>query len=128
MVCVDAAVRILTSRPLATQIARQNLVTCSWQRIKFWPDDLVFQSLMVSFLMIVQRKLSCGPMKARFPNQNHAVQAGLFNAAHKAFGEGIKIWGSRRQPNRFEARSFEDHPEILAEQAGPIIEQITATL
>ena len=83
---------------------------------------------MVSFLMIMKNELGGGPMKARFSDQNHTVQTGLFDTPHKALGESIQIRGTRWQSNRFGSRRMEDHPEVLAEQAGTIVQEIAAAV
>ena len=41
---------------------------------EFRSDDLVPQSLMVSFPVIMQNELRCRPVEACLPDQNHAVQ------------------------------------------------------
>ena len=88
------------------------------QWAELWPGDLVFQTLMVSFLMIMKNELRCDPMEARRSNQTHSIQAGLFVTPHKTPGESIQIRGTHGQSKRFDAPIFEDHPEVLAEQAG----------
>jgi hypothetical protein len=57
---------------------------------------------------------------------NHVVQTGLFDVSHKAFRDRLQIGGTCRQTNRFDARSLKDHPDILAEQAGAIMDEIAA--
>ncbi len=60
---------------------------------------------MVAFLMIVKHELSRGPLEARFADQNDAVQAGVFDTAHEAFGERIGV-GRELHPMRIKQNSF----------------------
>ena len=54
-------------------------------------DDLVLQSLMVSFLMIMNNERRGRTVEAGLPDQHHPVQTGFFDAPDKALGDGIQI-------------------------------------
>ena len=95
-----------------------------WRKLRL--DDLILQSLMVSFLMIMKNELRCRTVEAGLPDQHHPVQTGFLDAPDKTLGDGIQIRGARRQSHRFHASSLKDHSEGLAEYAGPIMNEITA--
>ena len=56
---------------------------------EFGLDDFVPQPLVVALMVIMKNELQGGPVEAGLSDQNHLVQAGLFDAPHKSFREPL---------------------------------------
>ena len=52
-------------------------------------DQLVVESLMVAFEMIVGDELLDRPVQRSLSEENHTVQASFFDATHEVFGIGV---------------------------------------
>ena len=50
---------------------------------------MVVEPLVVTFSMIMRQKLTARPAQRSFPKQDHAIQAGFFDAAHELRGFGV---------------------------------------
>src|ERR1039458_2615721 len=55
---------------------------------ELWPDDLVFQPLMVSLPAIMENELRSGAVEQGLSNQNEPFQAGLLDGPHQSFRAG----------------------------------------
>ena len=62
---------------------------------RFWADELVRQTLMIALAMIVGDEVLNGCPQRVLTEQDHALQAGLLDAAYKSLRVGVQIWGSR---------------------------------
>jgi hypothetical protein len=79
---------------------------------KLRSDDLVLQSLMVSFLMIMNNERRGRTVEAGLPDQHHPVHTGFLDAPDKTLGDGIQIRGTRRQSHRFHAAASRIIPKV----------------
>jgi len=50
----------------------------------------------------MDQKTGGSALQGSFADENHLIQTGPFDAAHKPFREGIQVGRSSRQPHRFD--------------------------
>src|SRR5690242_11482718 len=61
------------------------------------------------------------------PEQDHALQTALLDAADELSGVGVQIWRSRRQPHRLHASPSQHGQEFVSEERIPIVNQVALT-
>src|SRR5262245_30921498 len=54
-----------------------------WKFCEFWLDDLVLQTLMVSFGVVMQGELTNSATQRRFSEKDHPLYAGFFDAPNE---------------------------------------------
>src|SRR5262249_15337005 len=84
---------------IVVQHATQPLTTLDLSRASkvagFGTDELVSQSLMIALAVIMSNEVLNGFPQRLLAEEDHAIQTGLLDAAHKSFRVGVQIWGSR---------------------------------
>jgi len=58
---------------------------------RFWADELVRQTLMIALAMIVGDEVLNGCPQRVLTEQDHALQAGLLDAAYKSLRVGVRM-------------------------------------
>ena len=76
----------------------------------------------------MNNELRGGPVQAGLSDQDHSVQTGLPNGSYKPFRESIQVRRPGGESHRFDACRLEDHPKVLTEHAGPIMNEIAAAV
>src|SRR5215472_10769031 len=61
----------------------------------FWTDELVSQSLMIALAVIMSNEVLNGCPQRLLAEEDHAIQAGLLDGAHKSLRVGVQIRRSR---------------------------------
>jgi hypothetical protein len=69
-------------------------------RGRLWRDELVAQTLVRPFFMIMVDKLLYGRPEMPFAEQYHSVQALGLDGLDEPFGKRVQIWTARRQDQR----------------------------
>jgi len=60
-------------------------------QIDLGSDQLIAESLMISFQMVMRHEFSDCCAQRAFTDENQSVQARLFDCSHKAFGVGVQV-------------------------------------
>ena len=89
-------------------------------------DDLVVESLMVSFSPVMANVVSNGSMKRGFAQEDQPVQTFGFNAAHESLGVGVQIRRTRWETKTLNARRPKQSAEVFAVKAGAVVNEVTA--
>ncbi len=76
-------------------------------------DQLVSQPLVIPFAVIVGDVLADRTTQRSFAEEDHAVQALLFDRAHEALGPGVQVGRARWQTKSFATALLEDPAERL---------------
>src|SRR6516165_8487661 len=72
----------------AQALAAWNLA-CVAEMASFWTDELVRQTLVIAFTVIMRGEVLNGCPQRLLAQEDHAVQAGLPDAAHKSLRVGV---------------------------------------
>ena len=102
MSCGGSVVVIQQSAQTLPSFHCPTLSDMGWVRA----DQLVLDTLMVAFDMIVRGEFGCGATERALTKQNQAVQARFFNRAHETLGVGIQVRTPWWQFHRFYAGFF----------------------
>ena len=70
-------------------------------------DDLVFESLVVSFTVIVGKIFANSAAQGVLAEEDHAIQTLRLDASHEAFLMGIQVGALGGQSQRFDALVIE---------------------
>ena len=62
------------------------------QVARFWTDEPVPQSLMIALGVIMSDEVLNGCAQRLLAEEDHAIQAGLLDAAHKSLRVGVPVW------------------------------------
>ena len=113
---------------IVVQHAAQALTTLDLSRASkvagFSTDELVPQSLMIALTVIMSNEVLYGCPQRLLAEEDHAIQTGLLDAAHKSFRDSIQIWRSRGQLHRLHS-SFGYHAQKLSgEQWVAVVNQV----
>ncbi len=87
-------------------------------------DDLVIQTLMVSFPVIMRKIPANCISQLRLAEKDHSIQALGFNASHKPFDVRIEVGRSRGQEQRFGTRLFQRGPKRFGEFCVPVHQDV----
>jgi hypothetical protein len=68
-----------------------------------WHDQLIAQTLMIPFVMIVFDELGDGLLERWFTDENDAIQAGFLDGRYEALGVRMEIGGMGRQAHDLHA-------------------------
>jgi len=90
-----------------------------------WNDQSVAEPLVISFTMIMGHELVNRLSQRAFSEQDHPLQAGLFDTAHKSLGVGIQIRRSRRQFHRLYTCLCKHVQEFVREQWIAIMDEVS---
>jgi len=78
----------------AQALAALNLA-CVAEMASFWTDELVRQTLVIAFTVIMRDEVLDGCPQRLLAEEDHAIQAGLPDAAHKSLRVGVQVWRPR---------------------------------
>ena len=86
-----------------------------WEPFEFRLEDLVVESLVISFGVIMPGEFGNGFSQGRLAEENHVVQARFFNGPDKAFRKGVQVGRSDRKSDGFHASAFQYLPKLSRE-------------
>src|SRR5215469_2665727 len=78
----------------AQALAALNLARVA-ETASFWADELVRQTLVIAFTVIMGDEVLNGRPQRFLAEEDHAIQAGLLDAAHKSLRVGVQVWRLR---------------------------------
>src|SRR5438874_1077516 len=91
--------------------------------IAMWRDQLIAESLMVPFAMIVRHKLIDDVAQTSLTEDNHPIETLFANRAHEPLRVGIGIRRLNRGLHDAHAGVFDDAPESVHPLRVPVTDQ-----
>ncbi len=91
-------------------------------------DELVFQTLVVPFGVVMRQKLASGVAQGVFAKENQPVEAFYFNRPHEPLQVSVQVRRSRRQLYRLDACAFQQGVKLSREFSVAVQEEIAAIL
>src|SRR5215831_18105667 len=79
---------------VAQALAALNLARVA-EMASLWADELVPQTLVIAFTVIMGDEVLNGCPERFLAEEDHAIQAGLLDAAHKSLRVGVQVWRLR---------------------------------
>ena len=70
-------------------------VACVTEVARFWADEVIRQALVIALAMIMDDEVLNGCPQRLLPEEDHAIQAGLLDAADKSLRIGVQIRAPR---------------------------------
>ncbi|MDP9174571.1 MAG: hypothetical protein M3O30_11990 [Planctomycetota bacterium] len=89
-------------------------------------DDIV-SSLVRPLDVVILNEFRNGSVQGSLAEEDHPVEAFIFNGSNESFSEGVQIRASRRQRQCFDADRTQDHVEASRKLGVPISDQISAS-
>src|SRR5215472_6864942 len=85
---------VIVVQHAAQALAPLNLA-CIVEMASLGPDELVRQTLVIAFTVIMRDEVLNSCPQRFLAEEDHPIQAGLLDAAHKSLRVGIQVWRPR---------------------------------